>query len=620
MGVPGLFRWLCSQSSVVHLKRYSPSASITNDFSADVLALDANSLIHQAVHLALERVDNSKTLETTIFEWLGLLIDSIVVRVGPKRTLIVAVDGVCPLAKLMQQRQRRYKARLLPRKPSRSNNGSELSAEMFDSNCITPGTDFMCRLDSYLERFLTTKYRETLTVIYSSHLVPGEGEHKILDIVRARFMRNTIVVHGVDGDLILLCGLLQQQMTDALSSSSSSSSSRRHGFRDRAASATVFLMREENTFPIGTVTKSGSQDATVVVSCDSFCRAILRHWRFPDVESFVALLCLCGNDFLPAVPGFENLSAAINLAIEVYQSSDAWRQFVDSTKRLDRACFEQFLCALAEHESRLLTGLGSISFVEAHIPYSLSKRETIHVGTFRNAHYQIERLCQNVSSPGSFRNPSAAAAFDIPVDVRHDIESGCDGKEVPESFPSDMVASYVNGIEWTVRYYSLGSTAVSVRWNYEYWSAPMLCDLTQCGRTQMHRDVHLHSANAFYHPLQQLLAVLPPQSFKELPQLVRESLLRRFSVSDGPNGAETLTSGLALQRELYPTLVLLRQKGLKKGHEQLVMRPPMLDRILSLLSSMSWNSHDLTLLERRHTLVVPCFRSTANVVPEQDPN
>lgn len=50
--------------------------------------------------------------------------------------------------------------------------------EKFDSNCITPGTEFMARLDAQLQYFVTSKISydkmwQNCKVIYSGHQVRG---------------------------------------------------------------------------------------------------------------------------------------------------------------------------------------------------------------------------------------------------------------------------------------------------------------------------------------------------------------------------------------------------------------------------------------------------------------
>ena len=102
--------------------------------------------------------------------------------------------------------------------------------EKFDSNCITPGTEFMDRLAKALRFYISERYCkfpifsrgisrfrlnkeagwQELNVILSDASVPGEGEHKIIDYIRKQ--RNTPThdpnthhcIWGADADLIML--------------------------------------------------------------------------------------------------------------------------------------------------------------------------------------------------------------------------------------------------------------------------------------------------------------------------------------------------------------------------------------------------------------------------------
>ena len=66
--------------------------------------------------------------------------------------------------------------------------GSEFK---FDSNVITPGTEFMHRLSIALRKYLVDRannddHWKDLTLVFSDAFVPGEGEHKILDFIRGQ--------------------------------------------------------------------------------------------------------------------------------------------------------------------------------------------------------------------------------------------------------------------------------------------------------------------------------------------------------------------------------------------------------------------------------------------------
>jgi 5'-3' exoribonuclease 1 len=62
-------------------------------------------------------------------------------------------------------------------------------ANRWDSNAITPGTEFMTRLSAHIQYFVRSKLKTDaawakIQVIFSGAEVPGEGEHKIMLFIR----------------------------------------------------------------------------------------------------------------------------------------------------------------------------------------------------------------------------------------------------------------------------------------------------------------------------------------------------------------------------------------------------------------------------------------------------
>ncbi|KXJ17198.1 5'-3' exoribonuclease 2 [Exaiptasia diaphana] len=130
----------------------------------------------------------------------------------------MAVDGVAPRAKMNQQRGRRFRSA----KEAEDNirraieKGQVLpKEERFDSNCITPGTGFMTRLQEQLKYFVNEKITNDpawrgLRVYLSGHQTPGEGEHKIMEFIRTErsqpgYDPNTRhCLYGLDADLSTL--------------------------------------------------------------------------------------------------------------------------------------------------------------------------------------------------------------------------------------------------------------------------------------------------------------------------------------------------------------------------------------------------------------------------------
>ncbi len=116
--------------------------------------------------------------------------------------MYIAIDGVAPRAKMNQQRSRRFRAAFDAQKLKQrerklieewSTKGVIIPERKkdFDSNIITPGTEFMSDISSGIKGFITSKLQndliwKNLNVIYNDANVSGEGEHKILEFIKSQ--------------------------------------------------------------------------------------------------------------------------------------------------------------------------------------------------------------------------------------------------------------------------------------------------------------------------------------------------------------------------------------------------------------------------------------------------
>mmetsp|Transcript_55900 Transcript_55900/g.60522 ORF Transcript_55900/g.60522 Transcript_55900/m.60522 type:complete len:336 (+) Transcript_55900:133-1140(+) len=230
-GIPKMFRWLTDQYPDIINNRLEEG--LAENVSVDNFYLDMNGIIHPATH-----GNNENELvfldETAMFKKIFLYVDRLYKMVKPNHVFYLAVDGTAPRAKMNQQRSRRFRSakeaeQLAADLTARENfQGKELKIDpnkkRFDSNCITPGTDFMLKLSLALQKWVDYKlqtdpfWMNGATVIVSGPDVPGEGEHKVMDFIREsqEDYRNTgtssdvygpgwtHVLYGLDADLIML--------------------------------------------------------------------------------------------------------------------------------------------------------------------------------------------------------------------------------------------------------------------------------------------------------------------------------------------------------------------------------------------------------------------------------
>lgn len=195
----------------------------------DVLGIDFNCFIHKYL-----RADNP------IGSIVVALNDLLTKTVRAKKVL-VAFDGLVPLAKMVQQRYRRM----------RKGEPGE-----FDKHQISPGTPFMKEL-AFTLRFM---YPE---IEISDTLEPGEGEHKIFTWLRGGHQKRACI-YGLDADLVVIA-LAQRHLAEEM-----------------------LILREKEDDGFATLSISALANVLPV-----------------DPETYIKMSIMCfGNDFMPNLAMF----------------------------------------------------------------------------------------------------------------------------------------------------------------------------------------------------------------------------------------------------------------------------------------------------------------------------
>ena len=138
MGVPSFFSYIVKNHANI-IKKLSASTIQVNN-----LYLDCNSIIYDAVH----NIDFSKLVESdvdTIIRAVLNKIDEYIFELKPDNNIFIAFDGVAPVAKLEQQRIRRYKSLYQNNIAKSIFKGAK--PDPWNTTAITPGTLFMQRLN-----------------------------------------------------------------------------------------------------------------------------------------------------------------------------------------------------------------------------------------------------------------------------------------------------------------------------------------------------------------------------------------------------------------------------------------------------------------------------------------
>jgi 5'-3' exoribonuclease 1 len=317
MGVPKFFRWLSERYPAISMLI---AESRIPEF--DSLYLDMNGIIHNCTHSDSDSPTFRMT-EEQMFIAIFNYIEHLFGKIKPKQLFFMAVDGVAPRAKMNQQRARRFRTALDAEKAKEKAiaQGMEMPKEdPFDSNCITPGTEFMAKLTQQLKYFINKKISEDrdwqgVEIVLSGHEVPGEGEHKIMEYIRRKKAQPDYhpnvrhCLYGLDADLIMLgllshdphfC-LLREEVTFGRQVSKKPKELEHQNFYLLHLS----MVREYLELEFQELEQEGALD-------------------FPFdmervIDDFILMAFFVGNDFLPNLPNLHINEGALALMFKIYK-------------------------------------------------------------------------------------------------------------------------------------------------------------------------------------------------------------------------------------------------------------------------------------------------------------
>jgi 5'-3' exonuclease len=202
MGIPSYFSYIVKN----HFTLLQKKSVLQVDMDIDHFYLDSNSIIYDVVR-KMNFSEITKDETEHIINAIFYTIDGYIQTIQPRETIFIAFDGVAPMAKLNQQRERRYKS-VFQNKISK-NIFKDTRPDSWNTTAITPGTRFMNRLSERIHAYYNDPIKYACKkIIVSTSEEPGEGEHKLFDYIRKNpkeHFNKVTVVYGLDADLIMLC-------------------------------------------------------------------------------------------------------------------------------------------------------------------------------------------------------------------------------------------------------------------------------------------------------------------------------------------------------------------------------------------------------------------------------
>jgi 5'-3' exoribonuclease 2 len=632
MGIPSYFSNIVKQYKHV-IKRLAGLPQIHN------LYMDTNGLIYDAVRVVGSNQGMSDDeYEAKIIQCVCEKIDEYLSMFRPTNKVLIAFDGVAPVAKLNQQRERRYKSwftgvveKTIARKnalldPLSTCIGGAApgvtDSKAWNTSSITPGTRFMTKLNTRMNDYCAEKGRQIGThvvYIYSGSNVPGEGEHKIFEYIRENgdYHRDTTtLIYGLDADLIMLCLnhlhisqniYLYRDTPEFIQSLDTTLSSSDQYYLDIPSFAcSLAAVMHETTEPhlVENNNTPYNSDATTVAEKKDGAAASLR--ITPEVvaaiDDYIVMAFMLGNDFMPHFPSLNLRTNGMTVLLQTYANMFrvnkeylVMRDIKTGRPNIVWKTMRAFITLLAETEhNRFMNehkmrdkhskqrfgggggggggngggkggqkmgaekgGLGhkqATDTVAAPPSVVVDIRDLTKiacnrivqlVGNVERCHSMndfmtiplqeraVEKYIDPFRENWEYRYYDALFDIDIYANGRGG-GAGGGGVKVANKIGGSIdrvqliCVNYIEGLEWTMRYYSTG--CVDWRWTYKYPYAPLLVDLT---RYMPHLDTALFPSETVaknpVRDLVQLCYVLPMASHGLLPAVVADKLKRSYS-------------------------------------------------------------------------------------------
>lgn len=415
----------------------------------------------------------------------------------PSGTVHICIDGVAPVAKMIQQRKRRYISMFTKK--------LEKTTSTWDTNAISPGTPFMSRLQAYLRARIRDDYSRSYYLSGSDD--PGEGEHKIFARLATLDPQEVAIIYGLDADLIMLSLMSHHQA--------------------------LFLMRE----PTGPYKDQDTEAGFLFMDIHAFRVALLQElqikYRWPVtqdmiqnpydkdarkvIEMYVCVCFLLGNDFLPH-PLTLSLKKGGHDALLMAAKNCLERDiaFWDDQGNPSNEFFVEIIDIISKDEDNALW--------KTNQDYLRKKPFTT--------------LADNVDSyplQPEFKHPLAKQIYEMKnsskwrsLYYQHMFHT----KLFDTSVIRTACTSYVQGLHWTYRYYK--RLPKDPLWYYPYGYPPTLKDLKNFMESLSADDTQKLLENFVSPPNKgfvssdvQLLCIMPKDSYAILPAKVKKVMTNK---------------------------------------------------------------------------------------------
>ena len=457
--------------------------------------MDCNSIIYDAVH----NIDFTKLVVSdidTIINSVCCKIDEYIFELKPDNIVYIAFDGVAPVAKLEQQRSRRYKSLY-------QNNISKFifkdsKPDPWNTTAITPGTTFMKKLNENIrKKFSEPKKYNIDNFIISPSDKYGEGEHKLFEFIRQfpelHKEKNT-VIYGLDADLIML------------------------SINHLPISQNIYLFRETPHF-IKSINSELEPNASYIIDIPELAKIItldmnngVEDEKINRIYDYIFLCFFLGNDFMPHFPSVNIRTGGVDKMLNAYKATIGnTNENLTDGKKIYWKNVRKLVQHLANLEEENLK-------IETKVRDRREKQEMPDI-TPEDKFKKFDSIPQYERALEKYINPYKSnwqyryykCLFDIDID---------------EVRKKQICKNYLEGLEWTMKYYTTGCP--DWRWCYNHNYPPLFSDLLHYIPV-FDTEFIVNKKPSPVSDLVQLSYVLPKQSLHLLPEKLYDNLIKDHS-------------------------------------------------------------------------------------------
>lgn len=488
MGIPSYFSHILKNHNVV--KRLDHHKHKNN---IDILLMDCNSIVYNVVY-SLDTISNpySLNINTIIIEEVFKEIEKHIEFINPNHLCIIAFDGVAPLAKMKQQRDRRYKSAIF-----NSYKKSNSNKCIFDTSQITPGTVFMNQLSKTLKHtFDAHKNSFKCNIKFTGTTDEGEGEHKLFEFIRefkTYCQKKTVYIYGLDSDLIIL-SLEHLKYTSNIVL-----------YRD------TFKKNADKSKKHNNKLQSNMFD---IMDMSDFSQSILKEIELVNeqkpqqrITDYALLSFFLGNDFLPHSPILPIRTFGISELIRNY------RNIVNNNIGYNY---------LTNKNKIIWSNIKSLCQIISLREKEYIKKEIYHLLNDNNANQKYKPKSEYIQDQKCRQSSICLIEPDYNGWQKRYYEY-IFLSEPTDEFIKNICIKYLEGLQWCLYYYT--DRCVDYKWVYPYYYPPLFSDLVKYIPEYSCELFDKKNIQNKITPLEQLTYVLPPTSYNLLPDSIRKMML-----------------------------------------------------------------------------------------------